>query len=85
MDLTARPPRVREALADAHAALRGCAARTGKLLMVEFTTQADGDHFASVAVSGLADPDLTDCVREATATIQFQPEAAQTFTEEYEP
>jgi serine/threonine protein kinase len=84
-DLTTRPPRVREALADAHAALRGCAARTGKLLMVEFTTKADGDRFASVAVSGLADPDLTGCVREATATIRFQPEAAQTFTEEYEP
>jgi len=84
-DLTARLPRMREALADAHAALRGCAARTGKLLMVEFTTLPGGDHFASVVVSGLADPDLTGCIREATATIRFQPEEAQTFTEEYEP
>lgn len=78
-------PAMREALDTAAVALRRCAALADGLLFVEFTTAADRDTFATVAVRGTTENMVTRCVREATASLRFAPSGPQVFTEEYMP
>ncbi len=78
------PGTMREALDAATPALRRCSALANGLLFVNFTVRQDGEAFA-VSVPGGASEVVERCVRDATASLRFQPHAAETFTEEYTP
>ena len=73
------------ALDAATAALRGCSALAGGLLIVEFESLQGANRFGSVVVSGSSTPALDRCVSLATADIRFQPQGSHNFTKEYTP
>lgn len=80
-----RLPTLDEALDEAAAELRRCAAITGGVLLVEFTVVDGEDTFRKLEATGAHSEDVARCVAEAGARLRFAPTAAQIFTEEYRP
>lgn len=80
-----RLPAMQEALDAVAADLRRCSRLAGEPLILQFTTVADSDMFATVAAGGNTNPAVDRCVREATTAVRFQPAGPQKFTQEYKP
>ncbi|MCY1072566.1 serine/threonine-protein kinase [Nannocystis sp. RBIL2] len=78
-------PEMREALKSAAEELRRCASLSGGSLLVEFETAAGNEIFVEAKVIGPHEDRVGRCVREAADSIRFEPTAAQTFAEVYNP